>query len=794
MKKTLLIIILILATIFLVGYWQLIKTKPTYEGEITLNGLHTEVSIKYDQYGIPHIYAENQSDAYFALGYAHAQERLFQMEMIRRLATGTLAEIFGEDLIKTDKLFRTLGIDKKSAAFTKQFQAQDQIYAQAALAYFDGINAYIDEGPTPIEFTLIGIPKRKFSVTDAYNAAGYMSFGFADGFRVDPLISKIAATLGMKYLDELGLHSLYDSTYIQSYYQPEANALTRLADIIETLPMPLIDGSNSWLIGPKKSATGHAIFENDTHIGFSQPSIWFEAHLEYPGTSLYGNYLAGFPFAILGHNRFAAWGVTMFENDDVDLFQEKENPENKNQVWRIDHWQDLALQTDSIIVKDKPPVKITLRQSFHGPIINHVLLNKNTAEQPVAVWWEYLHSERDLLESIYKLGRIKSLDDAHHAASLIEAPGLNIMYADIEGNIAWWASARLPIRPLHINSKLILDGSSGKDDYLGYYDFSYNPQAENPPSNYIYSANNQPDTVKGILYPGYYRPNDRASQIINLVKAKNDWTAVEVQAMTANVSSPTAPLVAKVLAGAMANNPNPEIQEVARILSAWDGDHQQSAIAPTLYYNVLSWVLYYAMADELGYDDYLNLANNEVMKRSYLKLVSNGESIWWNNITTTEKETREDIINSAVQSALSTIKSVIESSTSDGWLWEKVHTVTHSHPLGKVELLKTYFDVGPFTTNGGNEVINNMMFKLDTTGYFPVFAGPAVRTVIDMGDIDGAMSINPTGQSGHFLSKHYDDQAEMFIHVKYRPQLMNEDVIEQNKLSVLTLVPKKQPK
>jgi penicillin amidase len=792
MKRIFAVIIIIVIGILSYVFWWLMKTKPQYDGEITLAGLESPVTIKYDAYGIPHIYAKSESDAYFALGYVHAQERLFQMEMIRRVTTGTLSEILGNEFIETDKLFRTLSIAEKSKEFTKKFEQQDLEYKQAVLSYFDGINTYIDEGPTPIEFSLIGIPKQKFSAKDAYTTAGFISFGFADGLKIDPLASKIAATLGMKYLDDIGLHTIYDSTYIKSYYKPESQNLTGLYAILESVPLPLVDGSNSWIIGPGKSASGQAILENDTHFEFKQPSVWFEAHLEYPGTSLYGNYLAGIPFAILGHNKYAAWGMTMFENDDVDLFQEKVNPDNSQQIWRINQWQDLTIREEVINVKDEKSIKINVRESDHGPIINDVLLEESISKRPVSVWWEYLHSDKDFFDAIYSLIHSNSIADARHAASLIEAPGLNVMYADIDGNIAWWACARLPIRPAHVNSKLLLDGSSGKDDYLGYYDFRHNPQAENPPWEYLYSANNQPDTVKGILYPGYYRPIDRAGQIKNIVESKNDWTPEQVQAMTANVTSPIAPMVAKELALVLENNGDKNLHELAEVLNNWDGDHQQGSIEPTVYYNILSWVLYYAMADELGYNEYKNLANSEIMQRSYLMFISNNESIWWDNVNTSVKESRDDIIIGACKKALATIKKSTESKSKDGWNWGKVHTLTHGHPLGKIPALKSYFDVGPYVTIGGNEVINNMKFKLDTTGIFSVVMGPAVRTVIDLGDMDGAMSINPTGQSGNFLSEHYDDQAEMFINVEFRPQLMNKEEIEKSKTSVLTLLPEEE--
>ena len=230
---------------------------------------------------------------------------------------------------------------------------------------------------------------------------------------------------------------------------------------------------------------------------------------------------------------------------------------------------------------------------------------------------------------------------------------------------------------------------------------------------------------------------------------------------------------------------------MAGLLASWDGDHQQNAVEPTVYYNLLSWVLYYAMADELGYDDYKGLANSEVMQRSYLMFMRNGQSVWWDDVTTEAKESREEIVNKAAVKALATLKTSTGSEAAAGWTWGKVHTLTHGHPLGKVEALKSYFDVGPFPTNGGNEVINNMMCKLDTTGYFPVFAGPAVRTVINLADIESAQSINPTGQSGNFLSRHYRDQAEMFVNVEFRSQLMNDQSIEKNKVSELILLPSK---
>lgn len=788
-KKLLLAVVILLVLLFSGAYWYLSSTKPTYSGTLGIAGLHNPVTVHFDADGIPHIYADSKEDAYRSLGYLQAQDRLFQMEMLRRISTGTLSEVLGEDFLEIDKLFRTLSVDEKSDEFYEEFLNTNKEYKSAAIAYFDGINEFIRTGPTPIEFTAIGIPKREFSVKDAFNAVGYMSFSFADGFRVDPLTTKIAMTLGKDYLNDIGLHSHYDSAFIRSYINPEAMELTSLSGLINEAEIPLIHGSNSWIVGADKSVTGSPIFENDTHIVFSQPSTWYEAHLEYPGVSHYGHYLAGFPFAILGHNNFAAWGMTMFENDDVDLFQEKTNPENENQVLRNGSWYTLSEREEIIQVKESEPVTLTVKASDHGPIVSNILVPDSIITDPVSVYWEFLHADNDILESTYNLGLTSHINQARKAASSIAAPGLNIMYADIDGNIAWWAAARLPIRPESSNSKIILDGT-GKDDYLGYHPFTSNPQAENPPWGYVYSANNQPDTVNGNLYPGYYRPLDRASRITDLLESKDKWSVADIKEMTADVTSEVAQKVGKAMALKLAKSDNETYNDLIIILSTWDGDHQVDDNGPTVYYNMLSWTLYYAMQDELGYEDANNLANLEVMKRSYLMFIENDSSVWWDDITTDNVESSEEIIAFAADATLRTLASVYSSSNPVDWTWGTVHTLNNGHPLGQVEALKKYFDVGPFPVTGGNEVINNMMFRLDTTGYYPVYAGPSMRTVIDLGNIPSSESINPTGQSGNFLSPYYDNQAEKYVNVEFRPQMMDKSDIEANTKSTLSLTPK----
>ena len=792
LKKILIALFILLVIAGGYAFYKFKSFAPTYDGQLALAGLKQKVEIKYDTYGIPHIYAANQHDAYLALGYIHAKERLFQMELIRRVAKGRLSEIFGHDMLEVDKLFRTLGIAQKSEELANTFMQSDRPHKQAALAYFKGINLFISQGKLPLEFAILGITPEPFSVEDAFNAAGYMSFGFAEGFKIDPILTRLAQQHGSQYLQDLALVTTKEAVRIKNHPYTPDTTLTQLTQVLDKLPIPLLIGSNSWILGPDKTKSGKPVFENDTHIGYSQPSVWFEAHLEYPGFMHYGHYLAGVPFALLGHNHKAVIGLTMFENDDVDFYTERLNNSN-DQAWINNQWEPLKQRTETITVKDSQPVTITVRSTSHGPVVNDIFFTDSPSKQPISAWWSYLHFSKDLLAAIYQLNHIETLADARSGASMIEAPGLNVMYADTEGNIAWWASAKLPIRPAHVNSKLVLDGSSGTDEILGFYPFTKNPQAENPPWGYVYSANNQPDSVDGILYPGYYYPRDRAGKIVALIEQQTTpWTQEDSKRMAGNVTSDVQAETARVLSDILDQHQLKLPGELYENYKKWDGDHQINQVIPSFHYTWLAWIQYYTMHDELGMESLKAINETSLLKSSFLTLLKNKESVWWDDLTTDTKETRFDIIKKSLGATIKTLVKNFESTNIPDWKWGKIHTLTHNHPFGQLGGLAEKFNVGPFPSKGGNEVINNQMFAMDTSGIFKVVAGPAVRTVIDLSDMEGAMGIIPTGQSGRLQSPHYQDQAQMFVDVNYRPQLINPKTIEENTQHVFILTPKNQ--
>lgn len=793
--KRILIVLVVLVLIMLgSGYLYLRSTAPDYSGEFTLQGLTAGVEVLYDDYGVPHIYAQNEEDAYYALGYVHAQDRLFQMEMLRRAAGGRLSEVLGEELLEVDKLFRTLGINQFAKEHAQKFLNTDSAaFQKGALAYQKGINQFIKTGKTPIEFTIMGIPKEEFKPEDIYLAIGFMSFGFAEGLRADPVLEKIRAEYGEEYLVDFAIHSPPDAEIIKNHKGIIKNAhgdslIASISEALSKIPVPLWSGSNGWVVSGDRTTSGFPILENDTHIGFGQPAVWYEAHMEYPGQSFYGHHIAGIPFGLLGNNRFGAWGFTMFENDDADFFLETVNPENSNQVKFRDMWEELSVRKEIINVKGKPDVAFEVRSSRHGSLVNGIV-EHTPKDQAVALSWMLTKVTNHALQAAYLLNHSKTFRDTEKAASLFSAPGLNLMYGDVDGNIAWWACANLPIRPAHVRTKLFLDGASGKEEYLGFYPFAKNPQSINPPWGYVYSANNQPDSVDGILYPGYYYPKARAGRIVEYLSQDKKWSPEDMKKINLDVVSNSTPEVAKEIAAVLSSLSKPEFSSLIELLQNWDGDHKQADTEPSVYYNMLSQVYYKSMKDEIGAEALKSILMTAVPKNSVNTFIKNEKSPWWDDVRTKDsKETRAMIFEKAAYKTLSLLQEICGDKP-EQWTWGKIHTLKQNHPLGVVKLLDKFFSVGPYPVDGGNEVLNNLHFELDTTGYFHVNGGPALRKITDFSNIESGETVSPTGQSGNVMSPFYKDQAEMFATGKFRKMLMNRKEIEGVSKNKLVLKP-----
>lgn len=778
-KKIFKIIAVLLILSFIGGWMYYNSLKPSYSGTIKLEHIENETSVYFDDFGIPHIYAKNQLDAMTALGYVHAQDRLWQMELMRRIAPGKLSEIFGEDMLKNDKFFSSLGIEESSKKTIENLDKNSKFYTLLA-NYLNGVNQFIENGPTPIEFTLIGIEKEQYQLKDIYNILGYMSFSFAMAHKTDPLLSVIKETLGEEYLKELNINIDPTTTLIKNSKPTIKNfeqITSSVNNILNNSPIPPFIGSNSWIISSKKTTTGNVLFANDPHIGYAQPSVWFEAHISTPNYEMYGYHLAGVPFPLLGHNRNYAYGLTMFENDDINFYKEENHPNDANKYKTPNGFESYNISTKKIAVKGAEPITIEVRSSRHGPIMNDVIEEISETE-PIAMSWIYTQYNNKMLDALYTISRATNMKEVKKGVSMIHAPGLNVMYGDVKGNVAWWAAGKLYKHKPHVNTKFILDGASGEDDPTEYLDFNENPMSENPSWNYVYSANNQPDSISNILYPGYYLPEDRAKRIVQLIEPKNNWNKQTMAVMINDVTSTVSPSVIKEFTSILDfSSFNKNEQRAIDVLQLWGGENTKEAVAPTIYNKWIYLYLKNTFEDELGEKLFSQILNTHFMKRVIADQIQKDNSIWWDNVTTpNKKESRKEILSKSLTEAIAFLENQLGSDIKD-WNWEKVNTLEHEHPLGSIALLKDYFNVGPFPINGAREVINNRGYDYSNTGLYKVNAGPSTRRIIDFSDIENSISILPTGQSGNPLSKHYKDQAEMFNKGEFRKMKMNKKEI-----------------
>ncbi len=783
-----LILLLLLAGFFFVQH-----LKPEYNGTRTLDGLRDSVTVRYDSYGIPHIYGTSEADAFHALGYVHAQDRLWQMELLRRVAPGRLSEVFGAVTLETDRFFASLGIDQASRDLAAGMDAGSPEY-ELIKAYIDGINDFQHSGPAPPEFYLTGLKRADFTVEDVYNIVGYMAFSFAMAHKTDPFLSGLQSKLGGTYLEELLSEDPRATERIRNYDLRDTlsagmQAAVRLGRMLERLPVPMLEGSNSWVIGPGKTSSGRVILANDPHIGFAQPSVWYEAHISTPGYEKYGYHMGGIPFPLLGHDRGRAYGMTMFENDDIDFYRETVDPADSTRYKDLDIWRDFEWEERTIRIKDSEPEVFRFRKTRRGPVMNEVIPALE-GEAPVSMSWVYTQGSNRVMQALYGVGHARNLGEFEQAVSQIHAPGLNVMYGDAEGNVAWWAAARLYRLPDSVSGKLVLDAATSGPDLIRPVPFRDNPKAINPPWGYVYSANNQPDSTAAGFIPGYYLPENRARRITQLLDARDNWDKEGVMEMITDDTSPVNVQIISDLSRHVRVDVLSDSQiECVDALNRWDGSYPEDGQEGLIFHRWIYYFLRDTFVDEMGQEGFKAFMNTHLHKRLIADMAAREASVWWDDIHTADTvETKAEIVNRAFAEAMASIYSDF-GPNSENWSWSEVHQLEHGHPMGQVALLRPLFNVGPFPVAGTREVINNMAFTYDSTGYYKVTSGPSTRRVIDFSDVENSMSILPTGQSGNPFSSHYEDQAELYRSGGFRKMLLNQQEIENQTEHTLIFVP-----
>lgn len=781
----LLIIVIALAAL---GHWLVHTADAQRSGSLRLKNLQQEVQVYFDAWGVPHIDARNDLDAYRALGYLHAQDRLFQMDLLRRVGGGRLSELFGQESYATDKFFRTLGISRHARQYAQYLRENaDKPHVQLILAYQDGINQYIDQGRIPVEYRLLLTRPDHFSPEDIAHVMGYMAYSFAEAFRTDALIDHVRGTLGERHAQEL-LPGLPDTSPSRSARilpgqadTPLAPLLEQLAQVQSYLPVGQFHGSNAWAVSGQLSASGKPLLANDPHIGFAVPAVWYEAHIRTPEHEVYGHFLAGLPFPLLGHTPHHAWGLTMLMNDEIDFYREQVNPDNPMQVRVGNRWQDLEVHEEVIKVRNKEDRLIRLRSSRHGPIINDDLVLASQAEgatptPPVSLFWTFLTPGSDSTEAFYRYSRATSIAEFEAAAALHWSPGLNVIYADVDDNIAMWATGRLKRWPLSNNSFTLLDGANRQHDFLGYQPFASNPRLVNPPSGYLYNANSPyPGNNPRRALPGYYAPAERAERLEALLAGgeKFDFSrfkAMQLDSHRAHALAMIKDALPLLDNGLFAEKQRTLADAARQLLTDWDGNFQAGSAAALIYQRWEDNLMEALFADELG-EHYSHFRDTFMARKSLASLYWKPASPWWDNRQQPSMDGRQASIEQAWVRTLESLSDALGNDPQK-WTWDQLASLQHKHPLADKLPLGGRLNSERVAINGTTGSLNNMVFNLGGAQY-DVIAGPSTRRLIDLAEPAASLGISPMGQSGNPLDRHYADQAQLFAQGNYRAQLFD---------------------
>ena len=812
MKKIIyraLFILISILFLIIISIFSLINlSKPSNNGIVNISNVLDSVTVLKDQWGIPHIEAKNQHDAIFTYGYTIAKDRLFQMDLQRRLARGELSEILGKDLVKIDKMLRTYMI----VHHAEKYIADSSNISPEALKYVDafieGINYLIKTGPKSLEHQLIGAKVRPFDRVDVASMTIYMAFSFMDGMRRDMIYSMIKQKISAKNLaiifpdyadqnyftiQEANSDAIKKRNYDTSTGFDDDSSYNKLISFFDwsesiNIYNPPFHGSNSWILSAERSQSGSPILANDPHIGLSKPDVWYEAHISYPGFNTYGYYIPTIPFPLIGHDDFKAWGLTMTENDEVDLYAESFNPQNKNEVLYDNKWTKSKTIKEIIKVKDDLEISFDIRETTHGPIVSDYL--EGYKGKPLAFSWAFYNLDNPIFDLLYELNYAKNITQFESSLSKLVSPGLNFSYADTLDNIAWWVAGRFPVRDSNIYAKAILDGNNPNHEIQSYVPFENNPHLINPENGVIVTANNLPSVKKVGAIPrldGYYRSADRAQRIHNLLSNQNQWTVDELKTIQTDVFLNSGFEIKNEICATMnkfENSLSSFEKSILNSLNQWDGNMKTSSVGATIFQFSMYHIMKEALQPTLG-KEYFRLYLNNPDHWDFFKNLIYSKIVPFEN---EETKGYSDLILKGLKSAINEMQTKLGNDLKK-WNWGKVHTIEYEHPLGKVKPLNMILNLGPFSIDGGNNVINKIMSKPGDHN-FKVTSLPSTRRIINLGNKENSYSMNPSGNSGNFWSDHYDNQVQPYIKGEYRKINFSKTEVTNNAVKKLLIIPK----
>ena len=761
---------------------------PEYSGELALPGLNDEVTVYRDERGMPHIYASGEHDLYFATGYVMAQERLWQMDLIRRATTGRLSEIFGKDYVKTDLFLRSLCMSAKSE---KVIAASDPEIKICLEAFAAGVNAYIASAgkKLPPEFKILSYRPDPYTLIDLANIIGYMGWDLAS----DNLYSDLCNQMLVKRFGEGKASSLIPEwkapcTVVFPDFRPGEKNLRDAAEILSyteklrDLGLPSFYGSNNWAVSGSRTETGKPVLSNDMHLSFGSPGIWIQMHQVVPGKlNVTGVVVPGQPFVVAGHNERIAWGLTNLMVDDIDLFAEKINPADSNQYFFNGEWVNMRLQEEVIKIKGGKDTTMFIRFTHRGPVISGF---ENTGDAILTMRWSG-YDESAEINGVYMLNRAGNFEEFRSALSHFRSISQNFAYADVDGNIGLNTGGGIPVR--RGAGTIIRDGETDEWDWKGYVPFEELPTIYNPASGNVSSANNK--TVSDD-YP-YYISSEfalpyRINRVRQMLEEKKIFLIEDFKRMITDQHSDYAARLAPVIISAAEKCGNLNDLEVKALgtLRKWDYNMDKELVAPTVFEFFRFTFPENLLADELG-EQYESLGGTH---RDYYvyRLMTTGPDEWVDNINTEAKESVDDIVLKSFRDCISEISARYGSDTSR-WKWGDIHRIIIKHPLGSVKILDRIFGFNSreYRVGGSNHTVSPYSYKAG----FVVHHGASVRHIFSTANWDESLTVIPTGISGIPASRFYLSQTDSYINGRFYKDSFSDSAVKASAKYTIKLVP-----
>ncbi len=779
-----LIIIIIIAGFIFIRHISR-RALPDYNADISLKGLTADVEVFRDHYGIPHVYAETEKDLYTAVGYLMAQDRLWQMDLLRRVTLGRLSEIFGEDYVETDQLLRALRFSEKSKQLLNLTEPK---VLDAFKAFADGINQYIASHPLklPPEFAILGYKPEPWEIYHSFNLIGYMAWDLKAGWS-ELLLEKIRGMTDSIHMVEI----MPDISVYKSLVYPGFDTamvplsvvsdLMKLSGKLENLGVEIFNGSNNWAVSGERSVTGKPLLANDMHLSLSIPGIWYQMHqVVKDNLNVTGLVLPGQPLVVCGHNEKIAWGMTNTYVDNMDFYMEKINPEDSIQYLYMDEWKNFKVKREQILIKGGDTVWRNNVFSHRGPVISGF---KKIPEETITMHWVGDEFSNEI-RTVYLLNRAGNWEEFKEALKTFLSISQNIVYADQEGNIGLFCAAGIPVRK-RTGTFGLLPGWTDESNWKGMVPFEELPYSYNPHTGFVSSANNKTvDETYPYHIGSWYALPYRIDRIRELLVEKEILSVDDFRIIQLDQKSKMATHFQPALLKALSNRDELSglERQCLKLIETWNGTMNKTSPEAAIFEVFYIHLKENLFSDELGAALFDNLNNvSSIIRPAVYRILERNGSTWADDVTTEEIESLADIYIRSFVEAVNDLQQRFGDNPLK-WEWGNLHQITLKHPLSSVRILDRLFSLnrGPFPVSGSFHTVSPYTYSAGDPSN--VGHGSSHRHIFSFDNWDESLTVIPTGNCGIPAGRHYCDQTKMYIEGDYHKDLFSRDAVESNAL------------